>query len=154
MFRYRMLRGVLSIALLTVGCDADFSYRPLGWNYLDNQRVWTKRFADIELTTDGLEGLSGSDGVMPDFEIRNHGNRALLLEKAALRSSKNTFAAELPAQGAGDWRIVQPGASRRISLQWKFETAAIDALQSQPRLTLSFREGNALRHIEIMYARE
>src|SRR5581483_10466117 len=123
---YLFLLALLMLALS--GCDSGFSYRPDGWSERDKSTEWAKVEEGISFVTWGITGLTGSDGIIPEFEISNRTASPVVIESAALLAGTQVYNGELPGKGALLWRTILPGEIKRVAISWSFEGPAWKAL--------------------------
>jgi hypothetical protein len=142
-----------SLLLSSIGCDAGYSYGPEGWAPQKGGLEWVKDLGRVKILTWGISELTGSESITPEFEISNQDSVPLVVESASLFVEKQVYRAQLPGKGALQWRLVPPGAVRRVALQWSFEESAWKALGSNPKIILNLYQGKEPVVLEIRYAR-
>lgn len=149
----RTVLVVVSLAIL-VGCDPGYRYRPRGWSLVEaTVATRSATIHGITFTTAGIAGLTGSYGIIPEFDIENPTERTLVLERAELQVAGGSHTGRFPSDGAVAWRSVEPRTSRRITISWEFEQPAIDVLGANPTLLIHFRLGDEQDSVTIVYER-
>ena len=146
--------GLLAAAVLVVavGCDPAFDYEPIGLTKVGD-RQWEIRLDGVELRLGRLGDLIGSRGLVPEFELINHGADVVAIEGARLITERASYAGDLPDEGDLRWRSAAPNTSTTIAVLWEFEDTAVNVLGDRPRIVLDLHIGQEKHQIEIQYQR-
>jgi hypothetical protein len=83
---------ILSLALLSVGCDPGIHYIPKDWAATDGHRI--KAFGPVEIQIERLGGLIGDKWLNPEIVIRNRGKTPVVVEKIILDSNDSEYLAK------------------------------------------------------------
>jgi len=77
---------LIGVALvLLCACDHGIGYRPRGWSSTQPNR-WSSTFDKVEIEIPEIGGLIGTESLMPEIVIHNHGDSVVVLESAVLKT--------------------------------------------------------------------
>src|SRR5262245_59486164 len=148
---------VLAPVLAIVGCDRLFLYRPQQWQPVSSSTTrWSTSVGDVFIQHSGIGELTGSHGVMPEFEIRNMSRSSFVLQSAELVTATGRHNGGLPqidGKDVPEARMVKAGATRRIAILWQFSKHAMDVLGSNPQIILEYRLDDRMQRLVIDYER-
>ncbi|MFL6230455.1 MAG: hypothetical protein ACJ741_16915 [Pyrinomonadaceae bacterium] len=143
-----LIWALIAVALLCSACDPGVSYTPKDWanaNY-----SYSRSFDELDVEMPRLGGLIGRKWLTPEVSIRNRGKYPATLERVVLKANGSEYPAK-PAspEGVSGWEGIQPGATRRVTLDWEFDRPIYEILKDPVALRMSFKVGSEEKVIDV-----
>lgn len=135
------LSVVIGVALVVLcACDPGIGYRPRGWSSAQVNR-WSNTFEKIEIEMPEIGGLIGTESLMPEIVIHNHGDSVVVLESAVLKTRLSDYTAR-PTEYEKKWEPIPPGGKSVMTVLLEFNKPIGEVLKDPVELRLKFRIGN------------
>ncbi|HBB87810.1 MAG TPA: hypothetical protein DC047_09365 [Blastocatellia bacterium] len=131
---------LIGVALfLLCACDHGIAYRPRGWLSTQLNR-WSNTFDKVEIEIPEIGGLIGTESLMPEIVIHNHGDSVVVLESAVLKTRLADYSAR-PTEHERQWETIPPGGKGVMTLLLEFNKPIAEVLKDPIELRLKLRIG-------------
>jgi hypothetical protein len=139
---------LIGVALvLLCACDPGIGYRPRGWSSTQLNR-WSSTFHKVEIEIPEIGGLIGTESLMPEIVIHNHGDSVVILESAVLKTRLADYTAR-PTEYEKKWEPIPPGGKGVMTLLLEFNKPIGEVLKDPVELRLEFRIGKQKTELSV-----
>ena len=133
--------------VLFCACDHGIGYRPRDWSSTQLNR-WSSTFDKVEIEIPEIGGLIGTESLMPEIVIHNHGDSLVVLESAVLKTRLADYTAR-PTEYEKKWEPIPPGGKGVMTLLLEFNKPIGEVLKDPVELRLRFSTGKQETEISV-----
>lgn len=152
-FKYLLIILFLQFSLFISSCgipapygDSVIYYKPKDW--VKKEYPWyTKSYEELTLKITEMGGVTLKRDLIPELIINNQGGNTVILEQAILKTGNAEFSAR--PFGGETWEKIPANETRRLSLEFNFNSTIEDELKDPVEIILVLENGNDVTKISI-----